>query len=176
MGDTRHAEEVLARVEPMIDSSPTESAYAALAASERALLAQARGDLPAALTLMTRALKIVEGNPHSSSVPRYLTRRSAILLEIGQFEQARVDAYRAVGMSQNSPSAGPGSSVLGRAYLALGRVLLAQGKQDDARTAMSAAIEHLTASLGGEHPETRLARQLVSLPSLHPAVAREKSS
>ncbi len=72
MGEARRAEQLLAQVEPTIEGSPTESAYMALALSERGLLAQARGDLPAALSLMTRALTTVEANPHSSSAPRYL--------------------------------------------------------------------------------------------------------
>jgi serine/threonine protein kinase len=172
MGDTRRAEQLLARVEPTIENSQVESAYMALAASERALLAQERGDLSAALTSMTRALTIVEANPHSSSVPRCLTRRSLILLDMGRLDEARHDADRAVGITRNSNTAGPGTSGLGRAYFALGRVLLAQGKHDEARAAVSSAIEHLTASIGAEHPETRQARQLVSLPALHPAVAR----
>jgi tetratricopeptide (TPR) repeat protein len=171
MGDMRHAAELLERVEPTIQKTPQESAYLALAAFERALLAQAGGDLPAALTQVTRALSIVEGNPHSSSMPRYLTRRALILLDMGSLEEARLDAYRAVGIARNSNTAGPGSSGLGRAWLALGRVLLAQGKHDEARSAVSSAIEHLTPALGADHPETRQARQIVSLPSLHPAVA-----
>src|SRR5262249_31076686 len=51
MGDIRRAEDVLSQVEPTIGTSPQESAYLALVAYERALIAQTRGDLPAALTL-----------------------------------------------------------------------------------------------------------------------------
>jgi len=51
--------------------------------------------------------------------------------------------------------------------------LLAQGKHDEARAAISSAIEHLTAALGADHPETRHARQLISLPALHPPVAKQ---
>jgi len=172
MGDTRRAEQVLARVEPMIVSSEAESAFIGMIASERALMAQGRGDLSTALASITRALTIVQSNPHSSSVPRYLTRRALILLDMGHLDEARVDAERAVDGTKNSNTAGPGSSGLGRAYFALGRVLLAQGKQDEARAAVSAAVEHLSSAIGAEHPETRQARALVSLPSLHPAVAR----
>ena len=173
MGDVHHAEQLLAQVEPTITPTETESAYTALAACERALIAEGRGDLPAALTLMSRALTTVESNPHSSSVPRYLTRRAVILLEMGRLDEARADADRAVGIARTSNTAGPGSSGLGRAYVSLGRVLLAQGKHDEARAAISSAIEHLTAALGADHPETRHARQLISLPALHPPVAKQ---
>jgi tetratricopeptide (TPR) repeat protein len=172
MGDTRRAGQLLARVESMINNTESENAYVALAAYERALLAQGRGDLSGALTSITRALTTVEANPHSSSAPRFLTRRSLILLDMGRLDEARLDADRAVGITRTSKTAGPGTSGLGRAYSALGRVLQAQGKHDEARAALSSALEHLTAAIGAEHPETRQARQLVSLPALHPAVAR----
>jgi serine/threonine protein kinase len=174
MGEARRAEQLLAQVEPTIEGSPTESAYMALALSERALLAQARGDLPAALSLMTRALTTVEANPHSSSAPRYLTRRSAILLDMGRFDYARADAERAVAIEQKSGFAGPGTSGLGRAYLALGRALHAQRHYDDARAAFTAAVEHLTPSLGADHPETRLAKQMISLPLPNQSAARQQ--
>lgn len=172
MGDVRRAEEMLAQAEPLIKPTLTESAYTAMVASERALLAQARGDLSAALSLMTRALTTVEANPHSSSVPRYLTRRSAILLDMGRLEDARADADRALALEQKRGAAGLGTSGLGRAWLTLGRVLRAQHHYDEARAALAAAVEHLTPALGADHPETRLARQLVNLPAVHQAAAK----
>jgi hypothetical protein len=48
---------------------------------------------------------------------------------------------------------------VGRAHLALGRALQAQGKLDDAGPAFAAALEHLRLSLGEDHPETREARR-----------------
>jgi eukaryotic-like serine/threonine-protein kinase len=179
MGDARRAEEMLAMAEPIIKPTLTESAFRAMAASERALLAQARGDLPAALSLMTRAVTTVEANPHSSSLPRFVMRRSAIFLQAGRLDEARADADRALALEQKRPSGGTGTSSLGRAYLMLGRVLQAQGHHDQARAALSSALEHLTPAIGADHPETRLAKQLVahssaslSVPSLHQVAAR----
>jgi serine/threonine protein kinase len=174
MGDVRRAEEMLAQAEPLIKPTLTESAYMAMAASERALLAQARGDLSAALSLMSRALATVEANPHSSSVPRILMRRSAILLDMGRLEDARADADRALGLEQKRGPVSLGTSGLGRAWLTLGRVLRAQNQPEEARAALAAAVEHLTPSLGADHPETRLAKQLLNLPAVHQVAARSK--
>ena len=127
LGETRRAEEMLAIVEPMLTTSINESAFVALAASERAQLAQARGDLPAALAQITRAITTVDANPHAASLPRFLVRRSAILLDAHRPDEARADADRALVLDQKRSAAGIGNSSLGRAYLMLGRVLEAQG-------------------------------------------------
>jgi serine/threonine protein kinase len=164
MGDARRAEEMLTMVEPIIKPTVEEGAFRALAASERALLAQARGDLPAAISLTTRAITIVEANPHSSSASRFLVRRSAILLDANRLDEARADAERALALEQKRAAGIGGTSGLGRAYLMLGQVLQAQGHHDQGRVVLSTAIDHLTPSIGAEHPETRLARQLLSQP------------
>jgi hypothetical protein len=46
------------------------------------------------------------------------------------------------------------SSIIGRAHLALGRVLRTQGRLEEARVEYALAVGHLEASLGKEHPET----------------------
>ena len=51
-------------------------------------------------------------------------------------------------------------SARGRAYLIQARALLAEGKHDEAKAAASAALRHLQAALGPDHPDTRAARRL----------------
>jgi len=41
-----------------------------------------------------------------------------------------------------------------------GRALQAQGKRDEARAAFRSASEHLQTTLGPDHPNTHIARQL----------------
>jgi hypothetical protein len=66
-------------------------------------------------------------------------------------------------MLQQSAQPGAFSSDLGRAYLALGRAIQAQGKRNEARTALRSAAEHLDSALGSKHPDTRIAKQLWDL-------------
>ncbi len=54
------------------------------------------------------------------------------------------------------------SSTVGHAYVNLGKALLAQGKTDEARSALRSAVEHLQDTLGPEHPDARAARQLAA--------------
>ena len=52
------------------------------------------------------------------------------------------------------------SSDMGDAYLARGRALQALGRPEEARAAFRSAAEHLQATLGPDHPDTQMARQL----------------
>jgi len=64
-------------------------------------------------------------------------------------------------MLQQASVPGSFSSDLGRAYLALGRALQAQGKGEEARTAFRSAAEHLQNALGGSSRPS--ARQMAEL-------------
>jgi hypothetical protein len=75
-------------------------------------------------------------------------------------EEARADAARAVGLKLPSVASGTSSNVLGNAYLALGRAFLASGKAEEARSALTSAVEQLRPTLGAEHPRVRLAEKL----------------
>jgi tetratricopeptide (TPR) repeat protein len=125
------------------------------------LLARAQGDFPAALAEMNREMAIVEGNNQNAfAAPLVLTRRSELELDMHLVEEARADAARAVGLKLPSVASGTSSNVLGNAYLALGRALLASGKAEEARSALTSAVEQLRPTLGAEHSRVRLAEQL----------------
>jgi hypothetical protein len=72
-------------------------------------------------------------------------------------EKARADAARALSMSREIAEPGSFSCAVGRAYLALARALMADGKAQDARAASASALEQLRPTLGEQHPETRAA-------------------
>ena len=93
-------------------------------------------------------------------LPLLLLRRSALALESQRLVEARADAARAIDLEQRGAEPGSHSHRIGRAYLALGRALAAQGEREEAQAAFASALAHLEPTLGADHPETRAARQL----------------
>ncbi len=137
-------------------------------ASDRSLLAEANGDISAALRLANEAVKLDEdcvkaGRPGAHVLPRMLMHRSALYLQAHDAGKARADAERALGLLQAEAEPGTFSTYVGRAYLALGRALEGQGKSEEARSAFRSAADHLQHGLGADQPETRTARQLAGL-------------
>jgi serine/threonine-protein kinase len=163
------AAEMLTEVEPRLrrDLPPSHYAFAGLA-SERSLISLADGELEKALQLANGAVAMDEaaiksGGQGVGLLPVFLFRRSAAELELREPDKARADAGRALSLLQDSTEPGIFSMNVGRAYLALGRALQAQGKPDEAHAAFRSAAEHLEKTLGPDHPDSRAARQLASL-------------
>jgi tetratricopeptide (TPR) repeat protein len=169
LGDVTRAAEMLSQVEPRLRNSvPAGHMYFASLASQQGLVAQARGELQMALDFANRAVSITEesvkaGRQGADYLPIYLTQRSDAQLQLHHTDEAVADAARAVSMLQQSMPAGIFSMNFGRAYLALGRALQAQGRLEEARTAFRPAVEHLHSALGPDHVETRAARQLAEM-------------
>jgi tetratricopeptide (TPR) repeat protein/tRNA A-37 threonylcarbamoyl transferase component Bud32 len=161
--------QMLSEVEPRLRRTlpPGHIGFATLA-SERALNAEAAGNLELALTLSNQAVAIVEalikaGRQGPDRLAILLGRRSAVELELGREADAAADAGRAMNMLQKATGPGTHSSTLGRVYFALGRALQARHRSGDAREAFRVAAEHLAGALGAEHPESRTARRLADL-------------
>jgi serine/threonine protein kinase len=161
--DLPRAEAMLAEVEPRLrrDLPPGHYAFASLA-SERGLLALARGDYDAALRLANQALAIGETAMKSrgqgaSVLPLLYDRRSTAELLTGRIDEAAADAARSVSLLQAAGQSETFSSVVGHVYIDLGLALQAQDKQAEARTAFQSAAEHLQKTLGPDHPDTRRA-------------------
>ncbi len=168
-GDLTRAATMLSELEPRFRRTlPAGHIAFASLASEKALVAQGQGDLRAALDLSNQAMAIADssvkaGGDGADYFPILLVRRSDIELGMGRVGEAAADATRAFGMVQQGARPGVFSGTLGHAYLALGRTLRAQGRRDEARTALLSAEEHLKNTLGADHPDTRTARQLADL-------------
>jgi tetratricopeptide (TPR) repeat protein len=160
-GNLPGAQAVLAELQPRLERIRPAGhvAFAALA-SQQALLAQARGDFDAALKLSTQALTIAEQAANAYLVPVLLQRRSELELQMQRVDDASIDAAKALALAQKLVPGEVLSAHLGNAYLTLGRALRAQGRHEQAASALSSALEHLHASLGPEHPKTREAKQL----------------
>jgi tetratricopeptide (TPR) repeat protein len=162
-GDLALAGRLFGEVEPRFKRMlPANHVSFAALASERALVAQARGEMDRAISLADRAVALAEPDPQAREwLERCLERRSALLLRIGRPEAAASDAARAVALAVERTGTGSRSSFVGLAYLTLGRALAAQRRTDEAREAIESAVQHLEATLGHDHPETRSARQLL---------------
>jgi serine/threonine-protein kinase len=113
-GELARAREMFDTVEPRLRAHlpPGHIAFASVA-SERALLAQAGGDLPGALGYAERALAIANasvkaGGQGASYIPGILTRKAAIELQLGRAPSARADADRAVSLL--APTVEPGTT------------------------------------------------------------------
>ena len=166
-GDLERAGQMLSEVEPTLRRNlPAGHIAFASLALQRALNAQARGDMQTALVLASQAVAIAEassreGHLAAGYLERFLVSRSETQLQLGHKDEAAGDAWRAVKMLLGSAQPGTLSSTLGRAYLALGRALQAQGKLEESRSAFRPAVESLESALGPDHAETRSARQFV---------------
>jgi tetratricopeptide (TPR) repeat protein len=165
-GDFRHATATLTAVEPKLRHNLPAGHYAfAVFASDKALLAQAKGNLSVALQLADQAVALDEaaikaGGQGVAYLPDLLVRRSAVEFKIGQQDQAAADAIRALDLLQKAAQPGTFSSKVGYAYLAFGRTLQSQGKHNEANAAFRSAAEHLQKTLGPDHPDTLSALQL----------------
>jgi len=163
-GDLRGAEKLLAEMEQRVRKMlpPGHVVFAALG-SERALLAQARGDLPAAKAGADEAVALAErGTQREFYLPRVLLRRAELELQMQLWGEASADAAAALSMWQQTMEPGTLSSVVGRCRLAIGRALQAQGKLEEARASFASALQNLEPTVGADHPLTRDARVAAS--------------
>src|SRR5262249_13361247 len=129
---------------------------------QRALNAQAAGDIGAALSFSSQAIAILEASVTIRGVhklPPFLICRSEIARQLGRADDARTDAVRAISLLRNGGLPETPSLNFGHAYFALGRALQAQSKDADARAAFRSAADHLRTALGSDHPEARSAEE-----------------
>lgn len=168
-GESPRAQAVLAEVEPRLRQGlPSGHVGFGALASEKALLAQAQGELAAALKFSDEAVAVAEalsqgGRLGADYLPVFLTRRSGVQLALHHFEQAESDAVRALSLAREPSQPPVFSSKVGRAELALAQALAAQGKREESRAAASSALEELAQTVGPSHPDSRQARQLAGL-------------
>lgn len=168
-GEALRAQAVLAEVEPRLQQFlPAGHVGFGALASNRALLAQLKGELDSALAFSNEAVTIAEalnkgGKAGADYLPVFLTRRATVELALNQFEQAETDARRALSLAKEKSQAPAFSSKVGRAQLALAQALAGLGKREQARDAARTAQGELDKALGPAHPESRQARQLAGM-------------
>ena len=168
LGDYKRAADILSEAEARFKRElPAGHVFFAALTSERAQLARARGDMQAAIEDANQAVALAEasikgGRQGSDLLPRLLVRRAEVKLDLHRPGEAATDAARALNLLQDAAHPGMVSSSLGAAHLALARAARAAGKPEEARTALNSATEQLNISVGPEHPDSRLARQLAA--------------
>jgi serine/threonine-protein kinase len=165
-GDFPHAAAMLDEAETGMRTllPPGHYAFGALIA-ERALIARDQGDLATAREQIDAAVALDEqaalgGKAGAAFVPVMLVYRAGIELAAQQAPLAEADLRRALAQLTTNAAPGDYSVYVGRADLALARVLSAEGKPAEARHAAQLAAQQLAQAEGPQHPETRAATEL----------------
>jgi tetratricopeptide (TPR) repeat protein len=133
--------------------------------AERALVARDQGDLSTARAQIDTAVALDEqaarrGKAGAEYVPVMLIYRAGIELAARQPPSAEADLHRALAQLTTNAAPGDYSVYVGRAELALARVLGSEGKPAEARHAAQLAAQQLAQAEGPQHPETRAAVEL----------------
>jgi tetratricopeptide (TPR) repeat protein len=163
-GDVERGAAMLAEVESHFTAMfpPTHPAFVAVA-MDRIRVPEGRGNLAEALALADRLVARVGSDPRERvTLAATLRRRAEIQLKRRDFAAARRDAERAAALGVTLVPAGRRAGGIGFSHLLLGEALAAEGRADEARTALRTAIEHLEPTIGPNHPRTVRARKLLA--------------
>ncbi len=169
--DLARSDEMLAQLGPRLRKTrPPQHIDFAFLALEMAENAQAAGNRQKAIEHANQAVAIAQAwkkETHGSGFYEgtFLIGRSAILLKSNRVEDALADADRAIPILQQVSIRARSSSDVGLAYLAKGRALQAQGKDDEALAAFRLADQQLENSMGPDSPDSRSARELAGDPT-----------
>lgn len=168
-GDLVRSAQSLSELEEQLHRTlPPQHVYFGRLASELAQNAQARGDLPKAMEYADRAVAIAREwreKTHGSALyeGEFLVRRSMVLLKLNRPDAALANADSAIPILQQVSIPGSYSSDVGRAYLAKGYALRANGKSEEALAVFRTAAQHLQNSLGTDNAESHVAAQLAGI-------------
>jgi serine/threonine protein kinase/tetratricopeptide (TPR) repeat protein len=168
-GDLVRSGQSLSELEGQLHRTlPAQHVYFGRLASELAQNALAAGDLLKAMEYADRAVAIAREwreKTHGSALyeGEFLVRRSMVLLKLNRADAALANADSAIPILQQVSIPGSYSSDLGRAYLAKGYALRANGKSEEALTAFRTAAQHLENSLGADNSESHVAAQLADI-------------
>jgi len=162
--DFRRSNEMFSEVEPLLRKAlPAGHMAFASISLEKAMNAQAAGDLAAARALVNGARGITEaaiaaGRQGKDFMPTLLVKSARLALLESRPALAVEESKRAIALLKASFPTVRHSSNLGRAFLASGLALEAQGKAGEARNDFAEASKHLEFALGANHPDTKSAR------------------
>jgi serine/threonine protein kinase/tetratricopeptide (TPR) repeat protein len=162
LGDVDGAERAIDEVVPRLRETLPPDHYAfALTLSERSLNAVARHQDAAAFELANRAVEMMRGpSVNSLLIAKVLERRAALEVAAGRSREGEADAAQAVALVKSALPPTQPSTMLGRAYLTLGKAQAANGRHDEARERFASAAAQFRTTLGADHPRTRAAEQL----------------
>ena len=104
--------------------------------------------------VLTALLRVGRANPSVVMTRLYL---ADVALRAKQPDEAATLAQQALDEAQALPGGIRYSNRTGLSYLSLAEARRAAGKTDEARQALTSALEHLQETLGPDHPATRRA-------------------
>ena len=169
-GDLENAVRMLSELEPRLRRNlPSGHIAFGSLAMQRALNAQALGNRQSALQFADQAVAIADALVKNRGqgrdyLPIFLIRRSEIKLQSGQAHAAWADAGRALDLLRRTTPPAVFSSTLGRAWLAAGRALLAEGNRKEAYAAIHSAVLNLQKTVDAAQPDLRAALRLANDP------------
>jgi tetratricopeptide (TPR) repeat protein len=164
MGDTAQAQRDLQRAAALMQGKVPESHPAQI----RMTMVQARidvtqGRLDNARRAFTRVIELLsQRNVSHPVMASALRQRAEIDAREGKRAEALADAQKAVQIAAGLQAGKPYSDDTGLAYLTLGRLLQASGDRERAHAALQSAVDHLTHSVGADHPDSRAAQGLLA--------------
>ncbi len=163
-GKVGEAEAALHRASALVGSALPEAHPALMRrASVQARIDLRVGSLGEAQAQLTRVIELLtaRGLSHPAVVNAHC-RRAEVLLARGDHPGALADATKALELATKLQGGRAYSAHTGRAWLTLGKVLLADGQVDRARDAFTHARDHLAAALGPEGRDALEAARLLA--------------
>jgi eukaryotic-like serine/threonine-protein kinase len=129
----------------------------------QALIDAAQGRLANANKAVNHVIELLSarGSSHAAMANAY-RQRAELESQQGEGRLAEADARKALQVAQGLQGGKPFSGDTGLAYLTLGSILRQTGDLPEAHSALQAAVDHLTNSVGADHPDTLRAQGLLA--------------
>jgi serine/threonine-protein kinase len=126
----------------------------------RAQLHKARGQGAEAKAVLDALVAEIQAAGLRNVVPMLAhLNRADLLQQLSGADAAMPDAEAALAIAQGMQQGLPYSSLVGQAWLTLGRLHQAAGREGPAREAYALALQHLVATVGPEHHQAVQAQQ-----------------
>jgi eukaryotic-like serine/threonine-protein kinase len=165
-GDLPAAAALIARLERPEDAPHFTPGRRILLAYARARLALARGQHETARAGFADVVKGFDERKWAiAQTSLALVHMSEAERALGRSEEALASARRAIALSETFVEAGSPSYLVGLARMEEAAVLLACGQAGPAQESYRRALDHLTRTLGSDHPAAAAARQALAASS-----------
>jgi tetratricopeptide (TPR) repeat protein len=162
-GRLEHAERLLSAATAAAELAPDDARVATALRLGEIELALAQARLAPAQQLVGPLVELLEKRGLRTPLLANAMRLQAeILRRQGNQQAALLSARRALQVAREMQGRSSHSVFTGRAALQLGRAYQDGGDMSAARTAAQTAREHLSKTLGDDHPDTKAAQQLAA--------------
>jgi eukaryotic-like serine/threonine-protein kinase len=165
-GDIELAQQYLDEVNAMLGKSvPRDGPNGTGAQLLGASISAARGDLDSAAATYSNLVEFwpSRGMAGAGQMAAALRGRADIYLRQGKADAAMKDAERALSIVRELQGGNPYSRLTGVTELLLSQIYAKQDQPERAQSAAREAFTHLSNALGPQSPQTRIARELMSV-------------